>query len=64
MLDGFTPWDPDLVKRYVAQGYWENRTIAEMVYATASRMPAKAAVISGPVRLSYGQLHRLTERLA
>ena len=64
MLDGATPWDKDSVARYLAKGYWENRTIAEMVYATALRVPTRTAVVSGSARLSYAELHRLTERLA
>ena len=64
MLPGFTPWKSDLAKRYTAAGYWENKTIAEMVYAVAERIPDKVALIEGERQISYAQLQQRVERVA
>ena len=64
MLTGFIPWKSDLAKRYTAAGYWENKTIAEMVYAVAARIPDKLALIEGEQRVSYAELRQRVERLA
>jgi len=64
MLEKFTPWNPDVVTRYTAAGYWENRTITDMVYATAQQYPEKVALIEGERRITYGELHKHVERLA
>jgi 2,3-dihydroxybenzoate-AMP ligase len=64
MLAGATPWDDDSVARYLAKGYWEGRTIADMVRDTARRVPERTAVVAGGVRLTYAELVRQTERLA
>lgn len=64
MLEEFTPWNPDVAERYTAAGYWENRTITEMVYATAQQYPEKIALIEGERRITYAELHQQVERLA
>ncbi len=64
MLSGFTPWKSDVAKRYTAAGYWENQTIAEMVYAVAERIPDKVALIEGERRISYAELRKRVERVA
>ncbi len=64
MLSGFIPWKSDLAKRYTAAGYWEDRTIADMVYAVAERMPDKVALIEAERRISYAQLRQRVERTA
>ena len=64
MLSGFTPWKSDVAKRYTAAGYWENQTIADMVYAVAERIPDKVALIEGERRISYAELRKRVERVA
>jgi 2,3-dihydroxybenzoate-AMP ligase len=64
MLEGFVPWSKAEAERYVAAGYWENRTIADMVCATASRRPQKVALIDGERRFTYGELQQTVDRLA
>jgi 2,3-dihydroxybenzoate-AMP ligase len=64
MLDGFVQWTDEEAARYVAAGYWSNRTIVEIVRATASRHPSKAALIEGARTITYGELCDGIERLA
>lgn len=64
MLAGFIPWKSDVAKQYIAAGYWENRTITDMVYAVAERFPDKVALIEGERRVSYSELRTYVERLA
>ncbi|HEU0202632.1 MAG TPA: AMP-binding protein [Burkholderiaceae bacterium] len=64
MLDGFIARSEAESAKFVAAGYWENRTIAEMVYATASRHPQKPALIEGEKTVSYDKLCTMVERLA
>lgn len=64
MLTGFIPWKSDVAKRYLAAGYWENKTIPGMVYAVAERIPDKVALIEGEQRITYAQLRHHVERAA
>ena len=64
MLSGFIPWKSDQAKRYIGAGYWEDRTITDMVFAVAERFPGKAALIDGDRQVSYAELRKYVERLA
>ena len=41
MLDGFTPWPPELAQRFRAAGYWEGLTLWDMVARTVARLPGQ-----------------------
>ena len=56
MLEGFIPWSSELAEKYIANGYWENRTVSDMVYASADRYPDKAAVIHDDRLITYSDL--------
>lgn len=64
MLEGFTPWAPETAARYVADGYWENRSVTDMVYASAARSPDKIALIQGQTQISYRSLRERVDALA
>jgi len=64
MLDGFTPWKPDTRAKLIEEGWWENRSIADMVAATAARHPNKIALIEEPRQLTYAQLCEQVDKLA
>lgn len=64
MLAGFILWKSDVAKQYIAAGYWENRTIVDMIYAVAERFPGKVALIDGDRQVSYAELREYVERLA
>lgn len=64
MLEGCVPWPADLAERYRNRGWWEGITIPEMLARSAARHPDKMALISGDLRLSYGDLVEISARLA
>jgi 2,3-dihydroxybenzoate-AMP ligase len=63
MLDGFTPWPPELVQRFRAVGYWEGLTLWGMVARTVARLPGKVALVTGERRETYADLDRASARL-
>ncbi|HEV2886836.1 MAG TPA: AMP-binding protein, partial [Jatrophihabitans sp.] len=56
---GTVGWPEDVAARYVAEGYWEGRTLSAPIYDTAEVAPDAVAVVDGSSRLSYRDL---TER--
>ena len=63
MLDGFTPWPPELAQRFRAAGYWEGLTLWGMVARTVARLPDKVALVAGERRETYADLDRASTRL-
>ncbi len=63
MLDGFTPWPPELAQRFRAAGYWEGLTLWGMVARTVARLPDKVALVAGERRETYADLDRASARL-
>ena len=63
MLDGFTPWPPELAQRFRAAGYWEGLTRWGMVARTVARLPDKVALVAGKRRETYADLDRASARL-
>ncbi|WP_346660186.1 AMP-binding protein [Amycolatopsis sp. QT-25] len=61
---GFTPWPDDIVARYVDEGYWEGRPLAEYFAAVASGRPDETALVDGDIRLTYRELMARAEGLA
>jgi len=65
MLEGFTPWPEEFVKRYVEAGYWEGHTLGEMLDEAASKFgPREAIVGDDGSRYTYNELKQLSDRLA
>lgn len=64
MLEGCVPWPADVAARYRRQGWWEGITIAQLLERSAARHPQKTALVSGELRLSYGDLVTGSQRLA
>ena len=64
-MEGFTPWPKDLAEKYRAAGYWIDRTISEvMAESFAKHAPRTALITSGGREFTYGQLGKLSTRLA
>ena len=63
MLDGFTPWPPELAQRFRAAGHWEGLTLWGMVARTVARLPDKVALVAGERRETYADLDRASARL-
>ncbi|MGO1068874.1 (2,3-dihydroxybenzoyl)adenylate synthase [Lysobacter sp. CA199] len=64
MLKGCEPWPEDLAQRYRERGYWQGRTLGELLRAQAERNPQRIAVIDGERRWTYGELDSRADRLA
>ncbi|MDP2643977.1 MAG: AMP-binding protein [Desulfobacterales bacterium] len=69
MLEGCTPWPKELAERYIAQGYWENFTIGDILDRSARHFPDREALvgmspITGQERDSYRDLVKKADRLA
>jgi 2,3-dihydroxybenzoate-AMP ligase len=63
-LDGVVPFPSETAAKYVAEGYWRDQTLPELLFATAERCPDKLAVIDRKAELSYTQLTDEVLRLA
>jgi 2,3-dihydroxybenzoate-AMP ligase len=64
-MEGFTPWPKDLADKYRSAGYWIDRTISEVMDESFARYaPRTALITSGGRELTYGELGKLSTRLA
>ena len=64
MLQGCVPWPPEFAQAYRAKGYWQDRSIPQVLDDLASAAPDRDAVIDGATRLTHGALHAGSLRLA
>src|SRR4051794_36085075 len=64
MLEGFTPWPPELAGLYREKGYWRDRTLGEHLDTWAEASGDREALVSGEQRLTYRELRRRIDRLA
>lgn len=63
-LDGVVPYPPEVAAEYVAQGYWLDQTLPELLFTTVERCPDKIALIDRDTQLTYAQLADEILRLA
>jgi 2,3-dihydroxybenzoate-AMP ligase len=64
-MEGFTPWPREFAEKYRAKGYWQDRTISEVMDECLAKYGRKKALItSGGRELTYGELGNLVTRLA
>ncbi len=64
MLEGFTPWPKELAKKYVAQGYWRNETLGDVLDNAINAGPQRMAIASAKARVTYAELGSISTRLA
>lgn len=64
MLEGCAPWPPELAERYRQKGYWQGRTLGDLVHAWAAEYGERQAIVSAAERVTYRQLARRVDRLA
>jgi 2,3-dihydroxybenzoate-AMP ligase len=53
---GVVTWPADIAADYRAKGYWEDRTLGELISAVADEYPDREALVDGDVRMSYAEL--------
>jgi len=64
MLEGFTPWPPEYVKRYREEGYWEDKTLTEKLDEAIKAVPDKIALVTDQSRVTYREMGERINRLA
>ena len=64
MLEGFTPFPPDLSARYVRDGLWRAETISQAIFDSARQHPESIAAIDATRSLTYSELLAETDRMA
>lgn len=63
--DGVTPWPKELADRYIAEGYWGDRLLGDVLNPGVLRDdPDRVALVAGEERLSYAELDRRADRAA
>jgi 2,3-dihydroxybenzoate-AMP ligase len=64
MLEGCTPWPPELAAHYRARGYWRDEPLSAVVERGARDFGEREALTSGEQRISYRALEQRAEHLA
>src|SRR5258706_15234363 len=64
MLEGVVPFPPEFARRYRERGYWAGRSLAGEFAAAFRDFADRVAVIDRGREYTYGELDRLSDRLA
>ena len=64
MLEGFVPFPPEYAARYRAQGYWQDRSLAQEFADVFQRYADRVALVDGDVVYTYAELDRVSTNLA
>lgn len=64
MLQGCIPWPEEFARAYRAKGYWQDRTIPQVIDALADAAPTRVAIVDGERRMTLGDLQAGSRRLA
>ncbi|EST24143.1 (2,3-dihydroxybenzoyl)adenylate synthase [Streptomyces roseochromogenus] len=62
--NGFTPWPEETALAYRRAGYWQGRTLPELLHDWAAAYGPRTALAHGATRLTYFQLDRRVNRMA
>ncbi|WP_369389060.1 (2,3-dihydroxybenzoyl)adenylate synthase [Streptomyces sp. CG1] len=61
--NGFTPWPEETALAYRRAGYWQGRTLPELLHDWAAAHGPRTALVQGATRLTYFQLDRRVNRM-
>jgi len=64
MLNGWTPYKPELAKYYEEKGYWKEETFSDIFDQIADRFWDREALVGGDQRFTYHEIKVLSDRLA
>ncbi|KZB87455.1 (2,3-dihydroxybenzoyl)adenylate synthase [Amycolatopsis regifaucium] len=53
---GVAPWPAEAAARYVANGYWEGRSLGSHLADAARKTPDAICLVDGQTRISFGEL--------
>lgn len=56
MLDGCVPWPEEAAARWRRLGYWEDRSLWDMLTRSADLYPERTALVAGDQRIRYSEL--------
>ena len=54
----------EMIDEYTARGYWDDRSIADILKKNAERYPGKEALVDSERRLTWAELDRMTDAVA
>jgi len=54
--EGTVPWPEEIAAAYRAKGYWQDRTLGDLLWETADTRPAQVAIVDGDTRLTYADM--------
>ncbi len=63
-LPGVVPFPPEFARRYREKGYWRDRTLAQEFADVFRRFAGRTCVVDGERSYTYGDIDRLSDRLA
>ncbi len=64
-MEGFVPWPDEFARRYREVGYWQDRTLGEVLDGCFERFGPNPALVADDERLfTHSDLRRLSTRLA
>jgi len=63
-LEGFTPYDPEDVKRYEKRRWWLGLTLGDMFDRASDLYPEREALIGSGKRYSWAELRSLVDKMA
>lgn len=64
MLQGFVPFPSEFVQRYRANGYWQDKSLAQEFDAVYKRFADRVLLVDGDHALTYADIDRITTNLA
>lgn len=64
MSPDFTPWPDELAARYRQHGYWQGRTLDDLLRDAVLHRHGHTAIVDGERRWSYTELDRRVARMA
>ena len=56
ITEGTVPWPEAVAERYVAKGYWREKSLGEHLWAVADGRADAVALVDGEVRMTYADL--------
>src|SRR5947199_8778915 len=62
--DGVVPWPEEFALRYVAAGYWQGKSLGELLREAAERTPGAVALVDGGLRLTHAGLADRADAMA
>jgi 2,3-dihydroxybenzoate-AMP ligase len=64
MLQGFVPFPSEFVQRYRANGYWQDKSLAQEFDAVYKRFADRVLLVDGDHVFTYADIDRITTNLA